>query len=192
MRKHKKKIIAASILLVLLALLATVPCLTHGNKRYVPEISSPKAKIKVSAPARQIKVITLNLAHGRKDSWHQLLLSSATIASNLLDIAVFLKQSQADIVALQEADGVCFWSGNFNHVQYLAENSNYRFFVQAKNVDGLGLSYGTALLSQIPLDDAIAFTFTAGWPGPAKGFLVSTMDVTLGKRIDVVSLHLDF
>jgi len=51
-----------------------------------------------------LKVMSLNIAHGRKDGMNQLLLSGTTIRNNLEDIAAVLVQSGADIVALQEAD----------------------------------------------------------------------------------------
>ena len=68
-----------------------------------------------------LSLLSLNLAHGRKDRFSQLLLSSETIERNLLDVASYLESSQADIVALQEADSPSNWSGNFNHVEFLGE-----------------------------------------------------------------------
>ena len=52
-----------------------------------------------------LKLLTLNIAHGRKDSFNQLLVPNGTIVENLDDIAELLKKVDADVVALQEADG---------------------------------------------------------------------------------------
>jgi endonuclease/exonuclease/phosphatase family metal-dependent hydrolase len=70
-------------------------------------------------------VATLNLAHGRKDSLNQLLLWTSTIKENLNDIADVLGQHKPHVVALQEADAASFWSGSFDHVEYLASNAHY-------------------------------------------------------------------
>ena len=42
-------------------------------------------------PSRTLRAVTLNLAHGRKDSLNQLLVSEEQIRENLDDIAAFLK-----------------------------------------------------------------------------------------------------
>ena len=84
------------------------------------------ASDQVSAPSDErdgkLRIMTLNIAHGRGDSFHQLLQRSATTVANLDVIASLLKDSGADVVALQEADGPSFWSGNFSHIDYLADN----------------------------------------------------------------------
>ena len=48
-----------------------------------------------------LKVMTLNLAHGRKDGVNQLFKSASTIHSNLEEITAFLEKTEADIVAFQ-------------------------------------------------------------------------------------------
>ena len=63
-----------------------------------------------------LRVMTLNLAHGRGEAFHQLFQKSTTIIQNLDEISAMLKREQADVVALQEADAPSFWSGNFHHV----------------------------------------------------------------------------
>jgi endonuclease/exonuclease/phosphatase family metal-dependent hydrolase len=143
---------------------------------------------------RTLKVMTLNIAHGRGDSFHQLLQGSDTTLSNLDTIATLLKNTDADVVALQEADGPSFWSGNFNHVEYLARQAAFRQSVRAAHVDGIGLSYGTALIANLDLSEAEAITFEPGLLPVPKGFLVSTITWP-GKpcvAIDVISVHLDF
>ncbi len=142
----------------------------------------------------RLRIMTLNIAHGRGDSFHQLLQRSATTVANLDAIAVLLRDSGADVVALQEADGPSFWSGNFNHIDYLADNGGFNQSVQGVHVDGLGLSYGTALIANLDLRDPKAITFDPALSPVPKGFVVSTIswpgnpDVD----IDIVSVHLDF
>jgi len=141
-----------------------------------------------------LTVMTLNIAHGRGDSFHQLLQRSDTTLANLGTIAALLKTTDADIVALQEADGPSFWSGNFDHVEYLANQASFGHSVHGAHVDGIGLSYGTALLANLELHDAQAVTFDPALSPVPKGFVVSTIrwpDMPC-VDIDVVSIHLDF
>ena len=141
-----------------------------------------------------LRIMTLNMAHGRGDSFHQLLQRSATTVANLDAIAALLKDSGADIVALQEADGPSFWSGNFNHIDYLADNGAFSQSVHGVHVDGLGLSYGTALIANLELRDPKAITFDPAVSPVPKGFVVSTISWPGSPDIDVdiVSVHLDF
>ena len=76
-----------------------------------------------------MKFVTLNLAHGRKDAWHQALLRRATIQANLNEVARILRQEEPDVVALQEADAPSLWSGRFDHIAYLSEKAGISYFV---------------------------------------------------------------
>lgn len=138
--------------------------------------------------------MTLNIAHGRGESFHQLLQDTATTRVNLDRIAALLRHSDAHVVALQEADGPSFWSGNFSHIDYLAQNGAYRRSVHGAHVDGLGLSYGTALIARLDLGDPQAITFDPTLSPVPKGFVVTTVSWP-GRpdiEVDIVSLHLDF
>jgi len=148
----------------------------------------------VSTADSGLTVMTLNMAHGRGDSFHQLLQMTDTTLGNLDAIAVMLNREQPDVIALQEADGPSFWSGNFNHIAYLAERSPYSWAVNGRQVDGAGLAYGTALLSSVELQQPQAITFDPSLAMIRKGFVVSTIDWP-GKpdvKVDIVSVHLDF
>jgi len=148
-----------------------------------------------------LKVISLNLAHGRKLSFNQLFVSEETFKRNLLDIADFLKKENADVVALQEADQASSWSGDFNHVEFLAEAAGYPWFVSAVHVDNSFGTYGTAILSKIPIENALGFTFAPTPPTTNKGYSLIQIDWGTGNvsdntqknlLIDIVSVHLDF
>jgi hypothetical protein len=90
-----------------------------------------------------LKVMTLNLAHGRKDGLNQLLKSAGAIHSNFEEIAVFLENAGADVVALQEADAPSFWSGSFDHVELLAGLAGYPFFESSNQTNSCIFSSGT-------------------------------------------------
>jgi endonuclease/exonuclease/phosphatase family metal-dependent hydrolase len=141
-----------------------------------------------------LSVMTLNIAHGRGKAFHQLLQDSVSTVRNLNGVATMLVREQPDVVALQEADGPSYWSGGFHHVDYLARQAVFANAVNGMHVDGLGLAYGTALLSRLELRDAEAITFNPDLAMTPKGFVVSTINWP-GQghvQVDVVSLHLDF
>jgi endonuclease/exonuclease/phosphatase family metal-dependent hydrolase len=140
-----------------------------------------------------LRIMTFNIAHGRGESFHQLLQHSSTTLANLDSIADLLRNSGAHVVALQEADGPSFWSGNFNHIEHLADNAAYRQSVHGLHVDAMGLAYGTALIARIDLSNPQAVTFDPELSPVPKGFVVSTISWPghADVDVDVVSVHLD-
>jgi endonuclease/exonuclease/phosphatase family metal-dependent hydrolase len=140
-----------------------------------------------------LRVMTLNIAHGRKDRVHQSFLKRRTIEDNLDDIARVLVREKPLMAALQEADGASAWSGGFDHVGYLAQAGGFRYSVRGEHVKGAGLCYGTAFVSSVALADVVSVTFPSSPPTFSKGFVVCTVtEDDAGAAIDVVSVHLDF
>lgn len=145
-----------------------------------------------------LKVLTLNVAHGRKDGINQLFLSKQTIKENLFEISTVLKQTDADIVALQEADGPSRWSGKFDHVAVLAEQGDYPWYSRASHAHSWLFDYGTALLSRGNFTETLSHTFAPSPPTLSKGFLLGQIawqpkeGTDAPVLVDVVSVHLDF
>jgi len=145
-----------------------------------------------------LKVLTLNVAHGRKDGFNQLFLSKQTIQQNLSEISTVFKQTGADIVALQEADGPSRWSGKFNHVATLAQQAGYPWYSQANHAQSWLFDYGTALLSRGSFTEMLSHTFAPSPPTLSKGFLLGQIawhprqGADPPVLVDVVSVHLDF
>ena len=143
-----------------------------------------------------MKVVTLNLAHGRKDGINQLLKSEGAIRRNLGEIATFLDKHGADIVALQEADAPSFWSGGFDHVALLAEQAGYPFYESSHQANSWFFSYGTALLSRANLSGVMHHTFKPSPPTMNKGYTlgqIAWQPVTAEPvLVDIVSVHIDF
>jgi endonuclease/exonuclease/phosphatase family metal-dependent hydrolase len=141
-----------------------------------------------------VKVMTLNLAHGRGTSFHQLLLDNNETLNNLREISNLLRNERPDVVALQEADAPSFWSGGLDHIAWLANTGNFRQHVHGRHADGIGVSYGTALMSMLELRTAEAITFDPAYSLTPKGFVVSTINWPAAPEIevDVVSVHLAF
>jgi len=145
-----------------------------------------------------IRAVTLNVAHGRKDGRNQMLLGEETIRSNLVEVADFLDRSEADVIALQEVDAESKWSGKFNHLDFLSENSDYVCSYHGLHASGRLYDFGTALLAQKPFRDSFTHSFTPSWPTTTKGFSFAALDWNPGGGlpeptvVNFVSVHLDF
>ena len=163
----------------------------------LPETATVNSLSRVSGselPDEVLKVITLNIAHGRGEGFHQLLQTGAEARTNLDAVAALLKQQRPDIAALQEADGPSYWSGAIDHVEYLARQGEFSQYVRANHVDGYGLFYGTAFVSNLEMKHPEAITFEPELSMAPKGFIVATVTWPgeLCVELDVVSVHLDF
>ena len=145
-----------------------------------------------------IRVVTLNVAHGRKDAKNQMLLKGETIRSNLVELAGLLDRAEADVIALQEADAVSAWSGKFNHVEFLAENSDYRCSHHGVHASNRIYDFGTALLSKHPFQGGFAHSFKPSRPTTTKGFSAAALEWNPAGSLEqpvlikFVSVHLDF
>ena len=146
--------------------------------------------------SQTLKVLTLNLAHGRKNGINQLFKSAATIRRNLEEIATVLEKQGADVVALQEADAPSFWSGGFDHVAGLAGQAGYPYFVSSNQANSWFFSYGTALLSKVALSGVVHHTFRPSPPTMNKGYTLGQIAWQPGAAapvlVDLVSVHIDF
>ncbi len=196
-RKWRRRIVrtAAVALVLAVAGLYALPVMIRGPTDVVSQAPSANpSAAPTEAPAATIRVMTLNLAHGRAAGVHQAFEKRATIEANLDKVGEVLRRERPDLAAFQEADGPSVWSGKFNHVEYLARAAEYPHFFRGEHVRGLGLSYGTALVSRLPLAGAASHTFAASPPTPPKGFVAArvTWPGRPGLRLNVVSVHLDF
>jgi endonuclease/exonuclease/phosphatase family metal-dependent hydrolase len=186
--------------LVTLNLFILVACTTVEKQRtvYNSDVEADDAiSIKHDYPESVLRVATLNLAHGRKDSINQLFVWENTFKENLNDVAEVLTRHRPHVVALQEADAVSRWSGSFDHVSYLAAGADYPWRTHVSNAEGWLYSYGTALLSALPIAETIKYTFQPSPPTLNKGFVLAQIewfsdDGNKSQKIDIISVHLDF
>ncbi len=150
-----------------------------------------------SASANQslssLRVLTLNIAHGRAEAAHQLFLGTDRIKKNLEIVAELLKQQRVHIAALQEVDARSIWNGAFDHSEFLAHRAGYPYRLLGDHMDRIRLKYGTALLAKLALSEADSFGFRSPGILPPKGFVIAR-SVWPGTHLefDVLSLHLDF
>ena len=146
-----------------------------------------------SAPVDDgLRVMTLNLAHGRGNGFHQALQGKDRALANLKEIEGIVQREHPHVIALQEADQPSGWSGDFDHVEFLANSAGFDWGVHTAHAEGVGLSYGTAVLSRLTVADYGAYTFNPAAASLPKGFSLATVDWSeAGLLIDVVSVHLE-
>jgi endonuclease/exonuclease/phosphatase family metal-dependent hydrolase len=138
-----------------------------------------------------LRLITLNIAHGRGLSPVQGLASQRKIRGNLNRIAAFLHRFKPDVVAMQEIDERSRWSGNFDHLDYLRDTAGFpyaAFGINNVRSGLINLRYGNALLSRHALAATETVVFGRRRVGE-KGFLFAELEVG-GLRVPYVNLHL--
>jgi endonuclease/exonuclease/phosphatase family metal-dependent hydrolase len=139
-----------------------------------------------------LRVMTLNLAHGRARALMQSRARPARwFGANLDAIAAVLVREQPDVVALQEAELGSRWAGDFDHVEYLARRGGFASIVATPHVHAEGrFRYGTAVLANTELlaQGGTDFAAQGRWH---KGFSWATIEA-FGAPLTVVSVHLDF
>ncbi len=146
-------------------------------------------------PSDTVKVMSLNISHGRNMALNQLLVSKKRTYQNLDNIAMLLEEIAPDVVALQEADAPSRWSGNFDHVAYVAQQAGFPCLVHGFHSQSWISNYGTALLSRNRPATAASYRFSRSWPSKQKGFVSAALDWTVGQQrvsITLVSVHFDF
>jgi endonuclease/exonuclease/phosphatase family metal-dependent hydrolase len=170
--------------------LTSMDMVTAEMNSYCPA-TIPEVAIKTDV----LTLLTLNASHGRKTAWNQMLVSEKRTYENLDLIASLLNESNADIVALQEADAPSRWSGKFDHVDYLKDSTEYRCSLVGRHADTWLYTFGTALLSKSRMSEVESVSFPASPPTTSKGFVKTSISWDVrGHRVPVtiVSVHLDF
>lgn len=197
-KKYKTKYIVVAncpvAILVFLASMVLSGC-TPSRMQYVPEIVSftVSEDRHFDVDAEILKVMTLNLGHGKGLGILQEFVSNDKTRDNLNNVVELLERERPHVVAFQEADIESRRSGNFNHVQYIAERAGYGQTIHGEHVKGLGLYHGTALISRLQMSDPLSVAFDPVLLSSDKGFIVCTVEFGASPiEVDVVSVHLDF
>jgi endonuclease/exonuclease/phosphatase family metal-dependent hydrolase len=185
-----------SLSLMLAGMVVSVDVAAEGIDPELSGCSHQPAEDIITSPL--LLVLTLNMAHGRKDALNQMLQKTSTTRRNLEEIADYFSNSNADLIALQEADAASRWSGKFNHVEFVSDNSPYPCRIHAGHASKYMYNFGTALLSRVSFTNSLVHSFEPSPPTTTKGFVMGQVlwnpDGTLPEPITVsiVSVHLDF
>ena len=147
------------LILLLLSGCSSTPKSLEERTQILPVVALTQAPIEPQS-SDSLTLISINLAHGRQSSINQLLVPKSKTYENLDDVAAFLRNYDADLVALQEADSPSPWSGNFHHVEYLAQQADFPFYAHSDHARLWMGNYGTAILSRLPMASAIGHTFS--------------------------------
>ena len=143
--------------------------------------------------ASKLRILTLNIAHGRGLSTYQGFHRAKGIERNLNKIAHLLKRVSPDIAALQEVDEDSHWNKRIHLLEYLQEAAGFeygRMGVNNRRAGRLPLSYGNGVLSNLPIEHADNQAFGQATLGE-KGFLYTEHTLPSG-LLPIVNLHLDF
>lgn len=135
----------------------------------------------VNPVANQLKVLCYNIHHANPPS-----------KPGVIDIDAIVrvvKDSNADIIALQEVDKHTKRSGNIDEAKLIAEKTglNYQFF---KAIDHDGGEYGLAILSRYPLSDTKLIPLPQQITAEKRILAYVTLEVN-GKQFIFANTHLD-
>jgi endonuclease/exonuclease/phosphatase family metal-dependent hydrolase len=142
-----------------------------------------------------VKLMTLNIGHGRAGRAPSSFRSKTRAKGNLHHVALMLRRESPDVVAFQEMDRGSIWSGNFDHGTFLAELAEYpHLYLGSHFALGRYLNYGTAIMARHNLQEPETVAFHRAFARPNKGFVISSIHWPdrPGLKIDVISVHLDF
>ncbi|NMO17714.1 hypothetical protein HPC49_30820 [Pyxidicoccus fallax] len=138
-----------------------------------------------------LRVLTLNIAHGAPWLVPMPFLRTPWGLRRALDgISALLAREAADVVALQEVDRQCLFSGGVDQVARIAEGAGYAHVLHGPHLRVPGLfAQGTALLSRVPMHEPDVRSFESD-RAVDKGYVAASIQWR-GLDIDVVSVHLD-
>ncbi|WP_192350107.1 endonuclease/exonuclease/phosphatase family protein [Algoriphagus sp. Y33] len=151
--------------------------------------SEPTAKPPTPIPGEQqgksIKVLSYNIHHSNPPSRPDLI--------DLDAIAKVIKESEAEVVGLQEVDVFTSRSGSDLHMaKELAELVGMPYFYFSKGIDYQGGEYGTAILSKYPLSDTKTVLLPAEEGTEQRTISLATVTLEEGVRFQFANTHLDF
>lgn len=147
--------------------------------------SSQKIQSSKGIDFREITVLSYNIHHANPPSKPEFI--------DLQAITKVIKESGAQLVALQEVDVNTLRSGKSSHqAEELAKLVGMEFFF-SKGIDYQGGEYGTAILSKFPIldDQRYELPNVEGVNSEPRTLAVVTVEVN-GEKVKFANTHLDF
>lgn len=134
---------------------------------------------------KRLTLLTYNIRHGAP-------YNSDVI--NLNNIAAVIKQSKADVIALQEVDVNTTRSPNIedqiDQAKKLAELLDMEYYF-SKSIDYKGGEYGNAILSKYPLTNKRRFDLPPAVDGEQRSVALATVTLPDGKTFEFGATHFD-
>lgn len=144
-------------------------------------------------PQRPLRLLTLNIAHGRGLLPYQGIQTRVMIERQLGRIAELLKRENADIVCLQEVDASSHWNRNIDLLDFIQKEAGFPHAylgVHNRRMGDKPLAYGNGILSRFPFLETQTHSFGERDLGE-KGFLYTEVEIG-GHCIPLVNLHFDY
>ncbi|TWU08159.1 endonuclease/exonuclease/phosphatase family protein [Stieleria varia] len=105
-------------------------------------------------------------------------------------IAKVIRESQADVVALQEVDHIVHRSGSEDQPKQLAQQLGMHH-VFGGNIELQGGRYGNALLSRFPITSSVNHLLPNTGGGEQRGVLQVELALPQSQRLTVLATHFD-
>ena len=202
-RKWRRNLRLMGVLLIIwIGTHFAVNRITAGERR-LAIVSLPQSAENAAVSDGEISILCYNIAHLRgPDEGANFSNRPPTSEQQerLRNIAKRIAQSNPDLVVLNEVDFDSFWSDNQNQARWLAEELNYPFLAEQRNVDFsipfLKLEYGNALLSRYPIEHlkSIDFPQQSGLEKTVLARLKSGALCTInvhGRKLGIIPVHLN-
>ncbi|MBT4866697.1 MAG: hypothetical protein HON53_16460 [Planctomycetaceae bacterium] len=148
----------------------------------------------------RLRIGAYNIAHGRgngSDNWDGG--NQGEREDRLREIAAFLRDSELDVVVLNEVDFDSSWSHRVNQAEFLAREAGFPYRVEHRNFDAAlpfySWRFGNAVLSRHPISAArlVEHPAYARWEGilaGQKNGVVCTVDLPNDNQVRVLAVHL--
>jgi endonuclease/exonuclease/phosphatase family metal-dependent hydrolase len=198
-RRWKLVTITSIVLLIGLGPYFVSRARSPGRRVQIIELSSVNAADS-SQKLDTLRVLTFNIAHGRgpiDDNYEE---GGTAKRKRITEIAGLIKNTNADVVILNEIDFISTWSGGQNQAEAIAKQAGFRYRVEQRNYDFRFIygswKFGNAILSRYPIlnSHVINYPAVAGWEEwliGKKGGLVCTLQLSESQKVKVVAVHLE-
>jgi len=132
----------------------------------------------------QIRVLAYNIHHANPPSLPD--------SIDLPAIARVIRESGADLVALQEVDVRTSRSGKSIHqAEALAELTGMYFYF-SRSISFQGGEYGNAILSRYPIENSEKIALSTQEGTEPRALLLATVALPTGQKVLFAATHLDF
>lgn len=132
------------------------------------------------ANAQSLNVMSYNIHHG----------ADRNEINTLQEIGEFIKNSNVDLVGLQEVDSLCNRSGKVDQMKVLAEITGMNYAFQ-RHFEYDGGAYGLGILSRFPIISQDNDRITSIKNGEKKSLALLSTVIALpdGKRVNFATVH---
>lgn len=157
-----------------LAIFSFIGFTACGDNNAEPDTPKPSEK-------KKLVTMTYNIHHGAPEG---------SDVVNLSNIAAVIRNSGAELVALQEVDVNVPRSGKVNQAEELAKILDMHYYF-SKSIDYNGGEYGVAILSKYPLSNKKRESLPMPTAGEQRSVAMATVTLPNNKTLTFASTHLD-